>query len=75
MAEFDRQLEPTKGSEFEKQARRAAKSSGGPIGESWYLIVRTRKWWLVPVILALLGVGGFLILGGTAAAPLIYTVF
>ena len=34
-----------------------------------------KKWWLAPVILALLVVGAFVVLGGTAAAPLIYTLF
>lgn len=35
-----------------------------------------RKWWLAPVILVLLVVGGLLVLAqGTAIAPFIYTVF
>jgi hypothetical protein len=35
-----------------------------------------KKWWLAPVILVLLVVGGLLVLAqGTAIAPFIYTVF
>jgi hypothetical protein len=33
------------------------------------------KWWLIPVVLVLLLFGAILILGGTAAAPFIYTLF
>lgn len=35
-----------------------------------------RKWWLAPVILMLVIVGGLLVLAqGSAIAPFIYTVF
>jgi len=35
-----------------------------------------KKWWLAPILLALLIFGGLLILGqGSAIAPFIYTVF
>ncbi len=35
-----------------------------------------KKWWLAPILLALLIFGGFLILAqGSAIAPFIYTVF
>lgn len=35
-----------------------------------------KKWWLAPVLLALLIFGGFLVLAqGSAIAPFIYTVF
>jgi len=35
-----------------------------------------KKWWLAPVILVLLVVGGLLVLAqGSAIAPFIYTVF
>jgi Family of unknown function (DUF5989) len=40
-----------------------------------YLSAR-KKWWLAPVIVALLGLAGLLIaVQGTAVAPFIYTVF
>jgi hypothetical protein len=34
-----------------------------------------KKWWLLPIVLALLLVGVFLVLASTGAAPLIYTLF
>jgi hypothetical protein len=35
-----------------------------------------RKWWLAPILVMLVGVGGMLVLAkGSALAPFIYTVF
>ena len=34
-----------------------------------------KKWWLVPVVVVTLLLGGLIILGGTVAAPFIYTLF
>ena len=34
-----------------------------------------KKWWLAPIILSILGLGLLVGLGGTAAAPFIYTLF
>jgi len=61
--------------EYAALAERAGRKSGGPLSEFWYFLGRTRKWWMAPVILALLLVGFLLVTGGTALAPLIYTVF
>ena len=41
----------------------------------WGLIVTTKKYWLIPLILILLGLGFLIWAGGTAAAPFIYTLF
>jgi hypothetical protein len=60
-------------SEFEHQALR--KPSGGPLGEFWYLLGRSRKYWMAPIILALLVIGFLIVTGGTAVAPLLYTLF
>jgi hypothetical protein len=62
-----------KGRAFQEQASRAKGS--GPLREVWYLLARTRKWWLAPVILSLFMVGVLLVMGGTAAGPLIYALF
>lgn len=43
--------------------------------ELWSFLRVNRKWWLMPILLALLLVGLFLILATTGAAPLIYTLF
>lgn len=34
-----------------------------------------KKWWLLPMLIVLLGLGGLIMLSGTAAAPFIYTLF
>jgi len=42
----------------------------------WRFIKSRRKWWLLPVVLALLAVGALLVLGGgSAVAPFLYTMF
>lgn len=41
----------------------------------WDFLKHNKKWWLTPIILVLLLLGVLLILGGTAAAPFIYTLF
>jgi hypothetical protein len=61
--------------EFEQQAQRAAKASTGPVAEFRYFLGRTRKYWLVPVIVALLVASMVVVVGGSAVAPLIYALF
>ena len=34
-----------------------------------------KKWWLAPILVGLLLVGGLVVLSGTAVAPFIYTLF
>ena len=34
-----------------------------------------KKWWMVPIILVILLLGLLIMLGGTATAPFIYTLF
>ena len=38
-------------------------------------LAQTRKWYLAPIIVLLLILGVLIVLGGTAAAPFIYTLF
>lgn len=51
------------------QARRSL------LGELWVFLGQTKKWWLAPIVLCLLGLGLLVFLGSTAAAPFIYTLF
>ena len=39
------------------------------------LVVRTGKWWLIPILLVFALVGLLVVLGSTGAAPFIYTIF
>ncbi len=43
--------------------------------ELWDFLRHNKKWWLTPIIAVLLLFGLLVILGGTAAAPFIYTLF
>jgi hypothetical protein len=45
------------------------------ITELFSFLWENKAWWLAPIIIALLIVGGLILLGGTAAAPFIYTLF
>ncbi len=45
------------------------------ISDFWYLVQSTGKWWLIPILGLLFLFGGLMLLGGTAAAPFIYTLF
>jgi hypothetical protein len=47
----------------------------GFMSELGHFAMQTKKWWLVPLIVVLLGIGLIVVLGGTAAAPFIYTLF
>jgi hypothetical protein len=53
----------------------ASRKRTGFLRELGRFAMQTRKWWLVPLIVVLLGIGLIIILGGTAAAPFIYTLF
>lgn len=61
--------------EFERAAERAAKARTGPVAEFAYFLRRTRNYWLVPVIVALLLTGLVVVGGSSAFAPLIYALF
>jgi hypothetical protein len=74
MPEPGRQAGETSAS-FEEHARRAGRAASGPLAEFRYFVGRTRKWWMSPIVLALLLVGVLLVMAGTSVAPLIYALF
>ncbi len=47
----------------------------GIVREFFEFLRENKKWWLLPIILALLLLGALVILGSTSAAPFIYTLF
>jgi hypothetical protein len=49
--------------------------STGLFGELWGFISHNKKWWLTPIVLMLLLLGALILVGGTGAAPFIYTLF
>jgi len=58
--------------EFE-QAARAGRT--GLVGEFVAFLRHNKKWWLLPIVIAILLVSALVILGGTGVAPFIYTLF
>ncbi|MDX2149890.1 MAG: DUF5989 family protein [Bryobacteraceae bacterium] len=61
-----------KNTRFEQAA--SAKDVGF-LKELFEFLRHNRKWWMLPVVLALLGLGVLVFLSSTAAAPFIYTLF
>ena len=53
----------------------AEKERSGIVTEFWDFLRDNKKWWLAPIIVSILLLGGLVLLGGTAAAPFIYTLF
>ena len=47
----------------------------GPVGEFVHFLRHNKKWWLTPIIVLLLLAGLLVVLGGTGAAPFIYSLF
>ncbi|MDJ0801895.1 MAG: DUF5989 family protein [Desulfobacterales bacterium] len=46
------------------------------IGDLWGFLKERKKFWLLPVILTLLVIGGLIVMSsGTAIAPFVYTIF
>jgi hypothetical protein len=59
--------------DFAAQANDGRRSS--LVGEFVEFLSHNKKWWLAPIIVSVLLLGALVLLGGTAAAPFIYTLF
>jgi Family of unknown function (DUF5989) len=59
-----------------KDLRELSEARGGNVlSELWGFMGQNKKWWLTPIVLMLLLLGVLIIVGGTGAAPFIYTIF
>jgi uncharacterized protein DUF5989 len=56
-------------------AEEASQRRQSALGELMQFLRHNKKWWLAPIVIMLLLVGVLVILGSTAAAPFIYTLF
>jgi hypothetical protein len=59
--------------DFASQATQTDESS--LVGEFVEFLRDNKKWWLAPIVISVLGLGLLVLLGGSAAAPFIYTLF
>lgn len=53
----------------------ASEKRSGLAGDFVAFLKENKKWWLAPIVLCVLLFGLLVLLGGTAAAPFIYTLF
>ncbi len=65
----------TDAAQFEQLARKAGRAASGPLAEFWYFLGRSRKWWMLPILLMLMLVGTLVVMAGTAVGPFIYALF
>ena len=72
MNPIDKQDPGTDGRGF---ARQATERQTGFFREFWLFLRDNKKWWLTPLLIVLLAFGALVVLGGTAVAPFIYTLF
>lgn len=59
--------------DFAAQAAEEGRTS--LIAEFVEFLGQNKKWWLAPIVISILLLGALVMLGGTAAAPFIYTLF
>ena len=45
------------------------------LSEFLQFLAENKKWWLLPILLVVLILGALVFLGGSGAAPFIYTLF
>jgi hypothetical protein len=64
--------DPKKFAAFASQSK---KRRSGLLGELLGFLMENKKLWLAPIIVVVLVLGLLVVLGGTAVAPFIYTLF
>jgi|KBSMisStaDraftv2_1062788.scaffolds.fasta_scaffold101877_2 hypothetical protein len=66
--------EPRSG-ETREGARRDADPPPSFVAELWHFLRENKKWWLLPMVAALLLVGALIVFGGTSTTPFVYRLF
>ena len=56
-------------------SQQAEEKAPGIVTELWDFLKHNKKWWLTPIVVALLLLGVLVVVGGSGAAPFIYTLF
>jgi len=55
--------------------KQAASSRASLFSEFAQFLRENKKWWVAPIVIAMLLLGVLVVLAGTGAAPFIYTLF
>ncbi len=63
------------GNRADEFAEQAEAPAAGIVREFWDFLKCNKKWWLLPILVALLLVAVLVFLTSSAAAPFIYTLF
>jgi hypothetical protein len=63
---------PKSPANFERQAEEPQPTM---VGELLGFVMSNKKWWMIPILVMIVALGLIVFLGGTAAAPFIYTLF
>ena len=66
---------PTERSQREQLDQLAEEKRAGLLREYWSYLMASKKWYMIPVVLALMALGVLIVAGGSAVAPFIYTLF
>ena len=56
-------------------ARQGTKKRTSSLSDLLYLLKTTKKWWLLPFLIALIAYGALMLVTSTAVAPFVYTIF
>lgn len=67
--------DPTPSKETQEFSRQSNLARTSLIAEFIDFLKHNKKWWLLPIVAALVAVGILVTAGGGAAAPFIYTLF
>ena len=66
---------PTSPDDHEEFAREATEERLSLVAEFWDFLKHNKKWWLLPILIAIFAIGLLVVLGGSGAAPFIYPLF
>ena len=72
MSEHNQHESKEQGDAFSREAQQG---QTGFFAEFLDFLLHNKKWWITPIVIVLLLVGVLVMLGGTAAAQFIYTLF
>jgi hypothetical protein len=53
----------------------AGQQAPGLLAEFWEFLAHNKKWWLLPIVVVMVGLGVLIWLSSTPLAPFIYTLF